>query len=170
MLRPFTEADLRVYAAMNTDPQVMAYLGGPIDPEQSWTQMDGANRSWRDRGYGKIAVARAADGAFLGMCGLSREPWYDDLEIGWRLAPTHWGRGYATEAARAWLAHGFETLKLGRIISIAEPANIRSIAVMKRLGMVLDHRARLNADGDIFDAEIHAITAQAYRARPAPLD
>jgi RimJ/RimL family protein N-acetyltransferase len=57
------------------------------------------------------------------------------VEIGWRLARSHWGHGYATEAARAWLAHGFETLGLPEIVAFTDPANHRSLAVMRRLGM-----------------------------------
>ena len=166
ILRPFSGDDLPHYAAMNADPEIMAYLGGPITPQASWAQMEGANQSWRDNGFGKIAVERAADGTFMGMCGLSREPWDTDLELGWRLARPFWGQGFASEAARAWLAHGFENLDLARIISIADVPNARSIAVMTRIGMTFDHTETLDADGDVFEAVFYAITARAWRALP----
>lgn len=165
ILRPFRPGDLAPYAAINADPEVMRYLGGPITAEETERQMQAANAGWARRAVGKIAIERAADGAFLGMCGLSVEDWYpDDLELGWRLAQPFWGNGYATEAARAWLAHAFGALEAPRIISIADVPNRRSIAVMARIGMQLDHRARLEADGETFEAEIHAITRARYRA------
>ena len=164
-LRPFRAADLAPYAAINADPEVMRYLGGPIEAKETARQMQAANAGWAARTIGKIAIERTADGMFLGMCGLSIEDWYpDDLELGWRLAPAFWGHGYATEAARAWLAHAFDDLAAPRVISIADVPNRRSIAVMARIGMRFDHAARLKADTEIFDAEIHAVTAAAYRA------
>jgi RimJ/RimL family protein N-acetyltransferase len=60
------------------------------------------------------------------------------IEIGWRLAPEYWGKGYATEAAEAWLAFGFETLGLDEIVSFAVAGNRRSTAVMERIGMKAD--------------------------------
>lgn len=165
ILRPFRPNDLAPYAKMNADPDVMRYLGGPISTDETARQMQAANSSWASRTIGKIAIERSADGAFLGMCGLSVEDWYpDDFELGWRLAPAFWGNGYATEAARAWLAHAFGSLDMSRVISIADVPNHRSLAVMARIGMRLDHTARLQADGETFDAEIHAITGTQYRA------
>jgi RimJ/RimL family protein N-acetyltransferase len=101
------------------------------------------------------------------MCGLHcLADWYpDDVEIGWRLAREHWGRGYATEAATAWLEHGFTTLGLPRVISSTDPPNLRSKAVMHRLGMVVDHYAELEYEGSVFLAVIHAITADQWRTR-----
>jgi RimJ/RimL family protein N-acetyltransferase len=88
-------------------------------------------------------VERRDDGAFLGMCGLHHQESYpDDVEVAWRLAREHWGRGYATEAATGWLDHAFGALKLPRVISITEPPNLRILAVMRRLGMVFDHEPR----------------------------
>jgi RimJ/RimL family protein N-acetyltransferase len=85
---------------------------------------------------GLLAVERREDGAFLGMCGLHHQESYpDDVEVAWRLAREHWGQGYATEAATGWLDHGFGTLNLPRVISMTDPPNLRSLAVMRRLGM-----------------------------------
>jgi RimJ/RimL family protein N-acetyltransferase len=108
-LRTFLEADLPLYAALNADLDVMRYLGGhALSRTDSDAIASGAQRSFAATGIGKIAVERASDGAFLGMCGLSVEHWYpDDLEIGWRLALPYWGHGYASEAAKAWMGYAF---------------------------------------------------------------
>jgi RimJ/RimL family protein N-acetyltransferase len=99
-----------------------------------------------DRGFGFSAVAIAATGECIGFCGLHPaeiEPVVPagSVEIGWRLAPEFWGNGYVTEAARAWLAFGFETLGLDEIISFAVRTNTRSTAVMRRIGMTRDMAA-----------------------------
>lgn len=155
ILRPFRASDLQPYAAMNADPDVMRYLGGPISRAETECQMILANLTWSKSHLGKIAIAHRTDGAFLGMCGLSFEHWYpDDLELGWRLAPPYWRKGFATEAAFAWLDYSYATLKAHRIISITDVPNQRSIAVMERIGMIFDHAKTLDADGDIFDAVI----------------
>ena len=157
--------DLPAYAALNADFEVMKYLGGPLDREQSDQIAGAAQQSFAESGVGKIAIERASDGVFLGMCGLSCEEWYPhDLELGWRLERRHWGQGYASEAASAWLAYAFTTKAQTRIISIADVLNARSIAVMKRLAMTLDHTAELVHEGDIFSAVIYAITKERWQS------
>ena len=127
-----------------------------------WAQLRHARE-----GTGLLAIERRDDGAFLGMCGLHcLFDWYpDDIEVGWRLARAYWGHGYASEAAGAWLEHGFATLGLPRVISVADLPNQRSLAVMHRLGMVLDHYAELEWEGSTFTAAVHAVTAEGWRTR-----
>ncbi len=166
LLRPFQAADLPQYAAGNADPGVMRYLGGPIHRAESDRQAFGANRSLELMRYGKIAIERLGDGAFVGMCGLSCEPWYpNDLELGWRLLPQHTGHGYATEAARAWLGYAFDVLDVPRVISIADVPNLKSIAVMQRLGMTRDHTADLEAPSGAFVAVVYSAYQPARRVR-----
>ncbi len=99
------------------------------------------------------------------MCGVHVLGWYpDDLEIGWRLARAYWGHGYATEAARAWLPIAFEVKGAPRVISVTDKPNARSIAVMRRLGMSLDHEAVLEEDGATFEAVIHSLAVDDWRA------
>jgi RimJ/RimL family protein N-acetyltransferase len=98
------------------------------------------------------------------MCGLHHLQSYpNDVEVAWRLARKHWGQGYATEAATGWLDHAFGALGLPRVISITEPPNLRSLAVMRRLGMVFDHEAEVEEDGVVFQALVYAITADQWR-------
>ena len=115
-----------------------------------------------------MAVERREDGAFLGMCGLHhQESFPDDVEVAWRFAREHWGHGYATEAATAWLDHAFGPMDLPRVISMADRPNVRSIAVMKRLGMTFDHEAEIVDEGTTFQADVYSITAQQWRDRGA---
>jgi [ribosomal protein S5]-alanine N-acetyltransferase len=74
-------------------------------------------------------------GQAIGFCGLQPLPNTDEIEIGWWLARAWWGRGLATEAARAALRDGFERAGLRRIVAIAQPANTASIRIMRKLGM-----------------------------------
>ncbi|MES1239233.1 MAG: GNAT family N-acetyltransferase, partial [Chloroflexota bacterium] len=93
-------------------------------------------------GFGLWVVEAAGDGTFLGFTGLTRPrfdaPFMPAVEVGWRFARHTWGKGYATEAARAALGFGFEVLGLEEIVSFTSPANERSWRVMERLGMTHD--------------------------------
>lgn len=169
-LRTFRPDDLPLYAALNADPEVVEFLGGrPLSRDESDAIAAHAQGLHAREGVGLLAVERVEDGVFLGMCGLHPVEWYPDLELGWRLARRHWGHGYATEAAAAWLRHGFTTLELPRVISITDrdPPNVRSIAVMRRIGMVRDHDADLvDETGEPFAAVVHSITAAQWRSGP----
>lgn len=165
IMRPFHARDLALYAAINADPAVVEFLGNvPLSRAESDEQAIGANHCFAKRRFGKIAIERRSDGALLGMCGLSVEPWFtDDLEIGWRLGRRYWGSGYATEAASAWLAYAFDNLRAPRVISIADAPNARSIAVMRRIGMCFDHAPRLRDEGGEFEAVVYSMDAARYQ-------
>jgi RimJ/RimL family protein N-acetyltransferase len=165
VLRPFREEDLEPWAALNADPEVTQYLGAPLDRAHCNEIAAAVNARYERDGFGFLAIERRMDRVFLGAAGLSREQWYpDDLEVGWRLARAYWGHGYATEAAAAWLELGFTELQLPRVIAVTDTPNVRSIAVMRRLGMSFDHEAVLTDDGEQFDATIYSLTAEAWRA------
>lgn len=163
-------ADRDAYATLNADPAVMEHLPAVLTREESDAFADYGDEGFARDGFGLLPVVRRADGVTLGMCGMHRHRWYpDDVEIGWRFARHAWGHGYATEAAGAWLQRAFTELGLPRVISITTPANTRSIAVMRRLGMTPDHTARHPMrDGSSLEVVVHAITAGQWRsARPA---
>jgi RimJ/RimL family protein N-acetyltransferase len=164
VLRTYRRDDLPHFAALNADPAVMETLGGlPLSREHSDDIAGYAQECFATEGVGLLAVARREDDVFLGMCGLHHQRAYpDDLEIAWRLAHEHWGNGYATEAATAWLDHGFDTLGLPRVISITDRPNVRSLAVMRRLGLRFDHEATVEDDGVMFQAVIYATTAHQW--------
>lgn len=168
-LRTFRADDLPLYAALNADPEVAQYLGGPASREYSDEIAEWANDCYAADGLGLLAIERSEDHRFLGMCGLHEQRWYpDDIEIGWRLAREHWGHGYVTEAAVAWLGHAFGARGLPRVISIADVDNERSVAVMRRLGMSLDHHAELPDEetGEPFDSVVFSISSEQWHRRP----
>lgn len=164
ILRSWRPDDLATFAALNADQEVMRYLGNVLSTEQATELADAIQERFLQRGFGMLPVERRADGAFLGICGINYTHWYPDEEIGWRFAREHWGHGYATESAAAWMAWAFTELGVPRLISVTDVPNERSIAVMKRLGMTFDHEAELEEEGDRFQAVIHSISADQWRA------
>jgi RimJ/RimL family protein N-acetyltransferase len=120
----------------------MRYLLRPLSREESDAFIDRAERQFNEHGFGLWAVEVPSGAPFIGYVGLSI-PGFDAhftpaVEVGWRLDQPYWGNGYATEAARAAIADGFERIALKDIVSFTVPVNLRSIAVMERLGMKRD--------------------------------
>lgn len=142
LLRGWRESDRDPFAAMNADPEVARYLPTPLDRASSDALVDRMVAHWVEHGFGLWAVERHDDGAFLGFTGLYRPAFEAHftpaVEVGWRLAREAWGQGFATEAARAALEFGFETIGLAEIVSFTVPDNERSRRVMERLGMTRD--------------------------------
>jgi ribosomal-protein-alanine N-acetyltransferase len=142
LLRPWTDADLPVFAAMNADPRVMEHFPKLLTAEESNATAARIRESLRRRDYGlwAVEVRGAADFiGFTGLCAANFPAHFTPcVEIGWRLAFDHWGHGYATEAARAALRHGFVELQLDEIVSFTATSNLRSRRVMERLGMTHD--------------------------------
>jgi RimJ/RimL family protein N-acetyltransferase len=139
-LRPWHAADRAPFAALNADPDVMEHFPAPLSAEQSDAVIVRAQALMDERGWGSWALE--IDGALAGFTGLTR-PGFEAhftpcVEIGWRLARPYWGHGYASEAARLALAYGFETLGFDEIVSFTATTNVRSQAVMQRLGMQHD--------------------------------
>ncbi|RYE09118.1 MAG: N-acetyltransferase [Hyphomicrobiales bacterium] len=156
VLRDFTPSDVPLYVALSADPEIMRYLGGPKSAEHCIGEIEAISKQYAAIAVGMLAVERREDGQFLGICGLSYEPWYpDDLQIGWRFFKDHWGQGYPTEAARVWRDHAFATLGAPRLISISDVPNFRSHRVMERLGMRPDHDAVLQDGEETFEARIY---------------
>lgn len=139
ILRQWREADYAPFAALNADPEVMEFFPSPLDPAESAATADKIRGLIAGRGWGLWALERRDSGEFIGYAGL-HVPEYDlpfspCVEIGWRLARAAWGYGFATEAGRAALRHGFVDLGLEEIVSFAVLGNRRSRAVMERLGL-----------------------------------
>jgi RimJ/RimL family protein N-acetyltransferase len=135
LLRGWRADDLEAHAEMTADPEVMRFLGGPVDREQSWRGMAVMAGHWVLRGYGNWAVERKADGAFIGRAGLWNPEGWPGLEVGWTLARHAWGHGYATEAAQAAIGWSWSVLGAKRLISLIDHENGPSLAVASRLGM-----------------------------------
>lgn len=136
-LRPVRDDDLDAVAALGADERVMAALGGALTREKSASWLGRQIEHWREHRMGRFFVER--DGVFVGLAGLSRTEFdaafTPATEIAWRFAFDHWGKGYATEAAREVARDGFERLSLDEIVGFTRPDNVRSRRVMERLGM-----------------------------------
>ena len=143
-LRRWRDRDLEPWAAMNADPEVREHLGALLTREQSDASVARFEADFDRRGYGWWAVEVRDTGGFVGFAGLDEVedgmP-FTGVEIGWRLARSSWGRGYATEAALAVLAHGFGALELPEVLAVTTATNLRSQAVMRRIGMSRDTEA-----------------------------
>jgi RimJ/RimL family protein N-acetyltransferase len=135
VLRMFRESDTDAYAEMVGDAEVMRFLGGKtMSRQEAWRNMAMVLGHWQLRGYGFWAVEERAGGEFVGRVGCWRPEGWPGLEVGWTLRRAHWGRGYATEAARAALEHAFTALGETHVISLIDPNNTNSIRVAERLG------------------------------------
>lgn len=157
ILRPWRDEDAEPFAALNADPAVMEHFPAQLTRAESDAMIERIRAHFTREGFGLWAVEVPGVSPFIGFTGLSRPAWWTEVvEIGWRLAPVHWGAGYATEAAHAVLEHGFTTLALDEVVSFVVPENVRSQRVMDRLGMTRD------PDGD-FD---HPNVPVGHRLRP----
>jgi RimJ/RimL family protein N-acetyltransferase len=142
LLRPWRGDDLAAFAAMSADPAVMEFLMPLSEPGACEAWAAGLQAHWRKHGFGRWVVEVPGEAGFAGIVGLVTVPYEAHftpaVEIAWRLARAYWGRGYATEAARAALDFGFGKLGLAEIVAVTVPANLRSRRVMERLGMTRD--------------------------------
>jgi RimJ/RimL family protein N-acetyltransferase len=138
-LLAWQERHVSPLAALNADPEVMRYFPAPQTPEQTRAAVDLWQSQFESRGWSNWAVELQGSGEFIGFIGLSvprrQLPFSPCVEIGWRLAREHWGRGYASEGAKACLRVGFDTLGLEEIVSFTALLNQPSRAVMRRIGL-----------------------------------
>jgi RimJ/RimL family protein N-acetyltransferase len=149
LLRPWRDDDhdLDAYAAISADAEVMRHIGDgrPLRRDQSAAQLTRFVEHWERHGYGLRAIVERESGEVVGFAGVMRagQPGVraGDVEIGWRLARDRWGRGYASEGARAVRDHAFSQLRLARLVAFVRPANAASIHVMGKLGMTLEKEA-----------------------------
>jgi RimJ/RimL family protein N-acetyltransferase len=140
LLRDWSGDDLEPFAAMNADEKVMEFYPAIIDREGSDTLAMRLQQDMDAIGFGLYAAEVKSTGNFIGYVGISEVRFPADfapaLEIGWRLAAESWGHGYATEAAKACMAHAFSEFGFPDLVSFTTRGNKRSIAVMERIGML----------------------------------
>jgi ribosomal-protein-alanine N-acetyltransferase len=175
-LRQWRESDLGPFAGLNADPEAMRHFPRPLTRTESDALAQRERALIAERGFGLWAVELVSTGAFLGFVGLA-EPRFEAhftpaVEVGWRLLPEHWGRGYATEGARAALAIGFDELGLDEIVSMTSVANSRSRRVMERLGMTHDpledfEHPALAAGDPLRPHVLYRLQARAWRVMEA---
>ncbi|MEE3256326.1 MAG: GNAT family N-acetyltransferase [Actinomycetota bacterium] len=145
-MRHWLPEDRKPFAVMNADPEVMKYFPSVLSSDQSDLFAETIQMGLEERDFGLWALqlreGEEDEGPFVGFVGLSAPLWTATftpcVEIGWRLHRDHWGMGYATEAATRVLDYSFTRLDLGEVVSFASVMNLRSIAVMQRLGMHRD--------------------------------
>jgi len=137
LMRPPARDDLPALIQMRSDEDVSRYLGGAAmqSPEALDKRLDFYINCHTRYGFAMGALLRKADGAMIGWGGLQPLEETGEIEVGYSFAKAHWGRGYATETAAAWLRYGFERAGLARIVAVASPENTASRRVMEKLGM-----------------------------------
>lgn len=144
LLRRWQPSDIEPFAALNADPRVMEFYPAILSRAQTETMVAAIEEGIRRHGFGLWAVELKETSDFIGYIGLSVPgpalPFSPCVEIGWKLAFHHWGRGYAQEGARAALTFGFEKMRLAEIVSFTAVGNLRSRRVMEGVGMTYDPR------------------------------
>ena len=159
LLRGWKDADRPPFAAVNADPAVMEHYPSPLSRAESDALADRIEAHFARHGFGLWAVEIPGVAPFAGYLGLSRPSFQAHftpcVEIGWRLARDFWGKGYATEGARAVLSFAFGRLGLDEVVSFTVPANLRSRRVMERIGMI-------HSPSDDFD---HPLLPEGHRLR-----
>jgi RimJ/RimL family protein N-acetyltransferase len=141
VMRGWRESDLAPWAAMNADPEVRRYLGPLLTFEQASAWVLDFQDDLDRYGFGFWALEVRASGEFIGFTGLhtvDEEMPFAGVELAWRLARPAWGHGYATEAALAAAGYGFAVMGLPEIVAVTTAGNLRSQAVMRRVGMTSD--------------------------------
>ncbi len=138
VLRPWKKSDLEPFAKLNADPRVMECFPSLLTRQESDALVQRIGKQFKEQGWGLWAVS-APNADFIGFIGLAQvnfsAHFTPAVEIGWRLAYEFWGKGYATEGAKAALRFAFETLHLNEVVSFTTVQNMRSRKVMERLGM-----------------------------------
>ncbi len=144
-IRNWRENDLYEFAKMGQDEEVMKYFPSLLSEQQTLSLMERMEKQFDDRAYAYLAVEILDNQEFIGMIGMSNQKYdikldhtdeglSEFVDIGWRLKRAAWGKGYATEGARAWMKYGFEKINLETIYSVAPVINIASQNVMKKIG------------------------------------
>jgi RimJ/RimL family protein N-acetyltransferase len=135
-LRMLRQADFAAYAEMCANPEVMRYIGDgqPLSPPLAWRNLAMMVGHWSLRGYGLWAAEERTSGVLVGRIGFWNPEGWPGFELGWMLRRASWGRGYATEGARAALQFAFTQLGQPHVISLIHPENAASVRVAQRLG------------------------------------
>jgi RimJ/RimL family protein N-acetyltransferase len=162
ILRMLRASDFDAYAEMCADPEAMRYIGDgqPLGPALAWRNLAMMVGHWHLRGYGLWAAQERSSGALVGRIGFWNPEGWPGFELGWMLRRAFWGRGYATEGARAALRFAFVELRQPHVISLIRPENAASIRVAQRLG------ERLLGPTEVMGqtALVHRITREEWEA------
>lgn len=143
LLREFDEDDAEAFYPLVSNPDVLRFTldpsGGVNSVEQSLEMLRSRSMAdYRKHGFGRLAVVEKASHQLIGFAGLKYLEERGEVDLGYRLLPTHWGRGFATESSRAILQDGFTRLGLSRIIATVFPVNVASVRVLEKLGFAFE--------------------------------
>jgi RimJ/RimL family protein N-acetyltransferase len=159
-LRGFTDDDLDALADIYADPDVMLYMPGgkPVPRERVAASIGRMIGYWQEHGFGLWAVEEKESGEsrLIGRCGLVHLDNTPEIEVGYLFAKDYWGKGYATEAARAALDYGFTQLGLDWIVAITRPENVASQHVLEKIGM------RFERDARYYDMDVRYFSIREY--------
>jgi RimJ/RimL family protein N-acetyltransferase len=151
LLRRMTLDDAGFILGLLSEPSFLLNIGDKgvrtLDDARRYIA-EGPLASYERFGFGLLLVERKEDGEPIGMCGLLKRDWLEDVDLGFALRPPFWGRGYAFEAASAVLADARSTLARSRIVAITSLANDPSIQLLGKLGFRLEHVGRFTEDGE----------------------
>ncbi|HEY0030027.1 MAG TPA: GNAT family N-acetyltransferase [Bacteroidia bacterium] len=136
-LREFNLNDAQLLLELNADPEVTRYTGdGQVTLEEAQSILKDVILPQYKNKIGRLAVHLKDNDEFIGWCGLKHHAEEDEIDLGYRFFKKHWGKGYASESAKAVMDYGQNTLKLKTIVARAAKENIASLNVIKKLGMV----------------------------------
>ena len=140
LLRPFLPTDFEALFAVIGDPVTMQFYPSPYDKQGTLDWIERNIRRYEEDGSGLRAVELKSSGEMIGDCG---PVWQEvdgkrELEVGYHIRRDHWGRGYATEAARAAMLYAFEKFPVGHLISLIRPENLPSRRVAEKNGLRID--------------------------------
>lgn len=156
-IRVSEDADAPAFLEIHRDPEVMRWLGGaqPKDLDDELERIASRRAMQRDLGFTLWTVEEKESGVIAGLAGLFPvEQQGPDVEVAYHFAKRFWGRGYATEAARACIDYGFEIVGLERIVGLVHPDNEASARVLEKCGMTFE------GTGHYYDADlrVYALT------------
>jgi RimJ/RimL family protein N-acetyltransferase len=145
LLCGWRDEDLDAWSAIAADAEAMRWVGSPegMNRDEAWRHMAYLAGHWVLRGFGPWAVKEVDGGRLVGRVGLLFPEGWPGLEVGWLVARTHWGRGYATEAALASMEWARDELGAAHLISLVADDNERSARVAEKLGMAVEGRAKI---------------------------
>lgn len=171
ILRTWEKEDAEAYFKINQDPKVTEFLRGPLTMEQVNDFISAANSHADKHGYTLWAACLKSTGELIGFIGLNYTDWKSHftpaIEVGWRLGSQFWGKGYATEGAKASLYYGFKKCGIKEIVSFTVPANVRSLRVMEKIGLKRDVNGnfahpKLPTDHPLSQHVLYRLTADEY--------
>jgi [ribosomal protein S5]-alanine N-acetyltransferase len=172
-LRPVTAADAEPLFALHSNAYVLRYWNAPpwSDPARAERFLATSRQMEEDGTGARLVMERASDEAFIGWCGLTRwNPDYRSASLGYCLAEGAWGNGYATEAARAVVGWGFDTLDLNRVQAETDTRNTASARVLEKLGFVREGELREDCvvNGDVSDSWVYGLLRREWQPPAAP--